>query len=99
MAARPTIVLCSIPNYCRSWSAPKPGVPLRAADAALLARLNQAVAQGRLANRAGRTVGRPLEAALVRADGAVLYPIVDDIPVLLIDEGILLPPPAEPSDD
>lgn len=32
--------------------------------------------------------GRPLEAALVRADGAVLYPIREGIPVLLAEEAV-----------
>jgi uncharacterized protein YbaR (Trm112 family) len=32
----------------------------------------------------------PLDGGLVRADGQVLYPIIDRIPVLLVDEGILL---------
>ncbi len=32
--------------------------------------------------------GRPLEAALLRADGAVLYPIRSGIPVLLAEEAI-----------
>ena len=32
--------------------------------------------------------GRALDAALVRADGAVLYPIRDGIPVLLAEEAV-----------
>jgi uncharacterized protein YbaR (Trm112 family) len=31
-----------------------------------------------------------LEAGLVRADGKVLYPIRDGIPVMLVEEGIAL---------
>ena len=63
---------------------------LTAADAALLARLNAAVASGRLKNRAGQTIEKPLDGALVRADGQVAYPIIDEIPILLVDEGIRL---------
>ena len=39
--------------------------------------------------------GRPLEGALVRADGAVWYPICDGIPVLLAEaaQGVGAPPP------
>lgn len=61
---------------------------LTAADAALLARLNAAVASGRLKNRAGQTIEKPLDGALVRVDGQVAYPIIDEIPILLVDEGI-----------
>lgn len=39
------------------------------------------------------TEGRPLEAALVRADGAVLYPIRAGIPVLLAEAAIFLTSP------
>ena len=63
---------------------------LTAADAELLARLNSAVASGRLKNRAGQTIEKPLDGALVRADGQVAYPIIDEIPILLVDEGIRL---------
>ncbi|HZZ73929.1 MAG TPA: hypothetical protein VFE24_16875 [Pirellulales bacterium] len=69
---------------------PETGKLLSAADAALLARVNQTIAQGTLQNRAGHAVAQPLDAALVREDQNVLYPIQNDIPLLLIDEGILL---------
>ena len=54
---------------------PQTQQPLTLAPTALLA--------GRL-DRAGR----PLEAALLRADGAVLYPIRDDIAVLVAEEAV-----------
>lgn len=64
--------------------------PLAEADAAVVAELNGAVAAGRLRNRGGEPVTRTLEGGLVRRDGAYLYPIVDGIPILLIDEAIPL---------
>ena len=63
---------------------------LREADAGLVERLNQAIAQKGLKNRAGRPVESPLDGALVREDGRYAYPIVDGIPVLLMDEAIPL---------
>ena len=69
---------------------PKDRKPLALADASLLSRLNRAIAAGRVRNHGGRALEEPLRAALVRKDRALLYPIIDDIPVLLIDEGIAL---------
>jgi uncharacterized protein YbaR (Trm112 family) len=69
---------------------PKDRLPLKLADPALLSRVNRAIAAGRVKNQAGRAVEDSLSAALVRHDHALLYPIVDDIPVLLIEEAILL---------
>jgi uncharacterized protein YbaR (Trm112 family) len=63
---------------------------LTQADGSLVARVNEAIAAGRLRNVAGQTVERPLEEGLLREDGAVLYPIRDGIPILLVDEGIPL---------
>ena len=60
------------------------------ADAELLGRLNAAIAGGKLKNRAGAMIVRPMEAALVRADSLLAYPVVDDIPLMLIDEAIPL---------
>jgi uncharacterized protein YbaR (Trm112 family) len=67
---------------------PDNGSRVRLADAELISRLNAMGAAGRLQNRGGRTVDRALEGGLIREDRRVMYPIVDEIPVLLKDEGI-----------
>jgi uncharacterized protein YbaR (Trm112 family) len=60
------------------------------ADAALVEKLNTLVEAGKLKNRGGEAVKEKLDAGLLRADGKVLYPIREDIPIMLIDEAILL---------
>jgi uncharacterized protein len=66
--------------------------PVRLADAGFLARVNEAVSSGKLRTRGGEPVREPLDEALVREDGRVLYPVRDGIPVMLIDESMLLDP-------
>jgi uncharacterized protein YbaR (Trm112 family) len=67
---------------------------LSVASDALVSRLNQAIAARKLVNKAGQTLERKLDGGLVRSDQAVLYAIVDDIPMMLVDEGIPLGQPA-----
>ena len=67
---------------------PENRTPLTPAEAVLLDRLNAAIERGNVRNRGGDTVDKPLEEVLLREDGQVLYPVVDGIPVLLVDEGI-----------
>jgi uncharacterized protein YbaR (Trm112 family) len=64
---------------------------LRVAEPALVERLNQQIAAGGLRNRAGQPVKEKIDGGLLRADGKFLYPIRQDIPVMLVDEAI---PPA-----
>jgi uncharacterized protein YbaR (Trm112 family) len=52
--------------------------------------LNEAVRQGNLRNKAKKLVTESLDAGLIRTDGKILYPIREDIPVMLIEEGIPL---------
>ena len=63
---------------------------LRMAEPALLEKLNQQIATGGLRNRAGRPVKEKCDGGLVRADGKFLYPIRQEIPVMLVDEAIPL---------
>ena len=69
---------------------PENHMPLSLADGPLVQRLNQATADGRLKNASGAAVENKLDGALVREDGQVLYPIVDGIPILLVEEAISL---------
>jgi uncharacterized protein YbaR (Trm112 family) len=63
---------------------------LREADAAMVEKLNQQIAAGSVQNRGGQPVKEKIAAGLVRTDGKFLYPIRDEIPVLLMDEAIPL---------
>ena len=69
---------------------PENRTKLSLADDQLVAKLNQAIAAGTLKNRGGEPIEAPLEGGLVREDGTLLYPVRDDIPVLLVDEAIPL---------
>ena len=69
---------------------PENHTPLALADEGLIDRVNRAIARGQIVSRAGGKVETPIDGGLVRQDGQLLYPIVDDIPVLLIDEAIPL---------
>ena len=60
------------------------------ADAALIATLNRKVEAGGLANRGGEIVKEKMDSGLIRADKRYLYPIREDIPLMLIDEAIPL---------
>lgn len=63
---------------------------LQPADAETVDRVNRAVAEGKLRNQGGSRVKNRIEEGLVREDGNVLYPVLDDIPVMLLDEAIRL---------
>jgi uncharacterized protein YbaR (Trm112 family) len=69
---------------------PETRMPLKLADGELVRSLNEAIQQGRLTNRAGTKLRSVLDGGLVRQDGSVCYPIVDDIPIMLADEAIPL---------
>jgi uncharacterized protein YbaR (Trm112 family) len=58
------------------------------ANEALVTTLNERIGRGELKNKAGQTVKEKLDGGLLRADKKILYPIREDIPVMLIEEGI-----------
>lgn len=67
---------------------PENKTPVRLADDALVAKVNAAVDAGTLQNRIGEKVDAKIDAGLLREDGAFLYAIRDDIPIMLIDQSI-----------
>jgi uncharacterized protein YbaR (Trm112 family) len=69
---------------------PESRTPLALAEGTVVERLNQAIQAGQLRSRCGQKVERRLDGGLVRQDGTLLYPIIDGIPVMLMDEAIPL---------
>lgn len=69
---------------------PEDKTPVAVADEALVAQINAAIEAKTLKNRGGETVESKIDGGLVREDRAYLYPIRDDIPIMLIDEAIPL---------
>ena len=57
-------------------------------DDAVLAKINDAIQAKTLKNRAGEAVEDVVDGGLLREDGVYLYPIRDDIPIMLIDDSI-----------
>jgi len=55
-----------------------------------IALLNEAIRQGRVRTAGGSPVDQPVEGALIREDRSIAYPIRDDIPVMLVAEGLSL---------
>jgi len=69
---------------------PENRMRLRRGEAALVSRFNRDIAAGRLHNRRGTALAKPIDELLVREDGRVAYPVIDDIPILLADEAVEL---------
>ena len=69
---------------------PETKQPVRLADQDLLKLLNEAIEAGDVADRGGNAVQSKIEEGLVREDGLLLYPIRDDIPIMLIDAAVPL---------
>jgi uncharacterized protein YbaR (Trm112 family) len=64
--------------------------PLSLAGDQMVARINRAIAAGRVKNQGGKLVEQAIDGGLLRADNSLLYPILDGIPLLLPDEAIPL---------
>jgi uncharacterized protein YbaR (Trm112 family) len=75
------------PDLLEILRCPESRQPLAYASAEALAGLN---ARLPVCNRAGEKIQTPILAGLVRVDQTLLYPIRDEIPILLVDESIFL---------
>ncbi|OIP30992.1 MAG: hypothetical protein AUK47_23530 [Deltaproteobacteria bacterium CG2_30_63_29] len=64
--------------------------PLTSLDDERLAQLNAAIGDGRVRTQGGEAFREAIDGALIREDGAIAYPVVDNIPVLMVTEGLVL---------
>jgi uncharacterized protein YbaR (Trm112 family) len=78
------------PELLKILVCPENKTPVTLADEALLAKVNGAIDAGTLKNRGGEAVEAKIDGGLVREDGAYLYIIRDDIPIMIIDEAVPL---------
>jgi uncharacterized protein YbaR (Trm112 family) len=62
--------------------------PLIRLTAARLKKLNEAITAGEVQYVRGEVVAEPLCEALITEDSKVIYPVVDEIPILLEERGI-----------
>jgi len=69
---------------------PETKQPVSPASHEVLAKLADDIRAGRVRNRGGTQLDEPPTEGLVREDGKILYPVDDDIPVMLIEESIEL---------
>ena len=53
-------------------------------------RLNQRIAKGELTTKGGQPVKESIDGGLLRKDGTMVYPVRDQIPIMLIEEGVLI---------
>lgn len=76
------------PELLKILCCPETHQTLTPAEPALIEKLNGQIQAGSLRNRVGKTVSEKFEGGLVRQDGKFLYPIRQNIPIMLIDEAI-----------
>lgn len=55
-----------------------------------LQKVNELISQGLIIKKSGSKAEEKINAGLIRADRKILYPIVEGIPVMLAEEGLVL---------
>ena len=78
------------PELLKIMCCPETHQSLGLAEPSLIEKLNEHITAGQLRNRSGQLVKERIDGGLVRTDNKFLYPIRQDIPIMLIDEAIPL---------
>lgn len=71
---------------------PETKQPVALLSEEVVARVNDAIVAGKVETRGGDKVTEKIDGGLLREDRAVLYPIRDQIPIMLQDEAIPFAP-------
>jgi len=80
----------ALSEFAEQLRCPETRQKLSIAPPELLQWMRDEQAAGRLFYKSGKYVTDPVKAGLVREDGRMFYPVINDIPVMLRDEAILL---------
>lgn len=80
------------PELISILACPETKEPVALASDELVGALNELIEKGHVKNRGGQPVTERMDGGLIREDRRFLYPIRDDIPIMLIEEAIELPP-------
>jgi uncharacterized protein YbaR (Trm112 family) len=80
------------PELLEILACPEDKTPLRTATPEELEALNARIARGEVDTRGGSRVSEAVSEGLIREDGRYLYPVRDDIPIMLVEEAIPLSP-------
>ncbi len=67
---------------------PETKQPVTLVEGETIDRINEKIEAGEVKNRGGQPVTEKIEAGLLREDHKFLYPIRDDIPIMLEEEAI-----------
>jgi len=78
------------PELLKIMCCPETHQTIALAEPSLIDKLNQQIAAGQLKNRADQPIKEKIDGGLVRDDKKFLYPIRENIPIMLIDEAIPL---------
>src|SRR5262245_1104772 len=78
------------PELLKILCCPETHQPLTSASPEAIEKLNQRIQSGEVLSRGGKQVKDKIDGGLVRQDGKFLYPIRNNIPIMLIDEAIPL---------
>lgn len=78
------------PEFLQLLRCPETQQTLKLADATLIRSLNERISAGTLKNRGGEQVSLLCDGGLIRHDGGYLYPIRQEIPVMLVAESLPL---------
>lgn len=78
------------PDLLKILCCPETKAKLDLASEQILSEFNIRIEKKELFTKEGKAVSEPLTGALVREDQKILYRIQNDIPILLIQEGIVI---------